>query len=75
MQNRWHRLYSARIPEWQCAGCGEPIGGHAALPLDDGTRVHLDDVRGLDCLINVWRSLAQRRNARLGRDGAQGTGR
>src|SRR5690348_4903669 len=27
----WHRLHGARVPEWQCAGCGEPIGGLPAL--------------------------------------------
>jgi hypothetical protein len=41
--SRWHRLYGARAPEWQCAGCGEPIGGLAALDLADGNRVHLSD--------------------------------
>ena len=58
MQWRWHRLYGERAPKWQCAGCGEPIGGLAALDLADGNRVHLDT---LDCLLSFgerWRSEA-----------------
>jgi len=47
--SRWHRLHGARAPEWQCAGCGEPIGGLAALDLADGNRVHFGD--SLDCLL------------------------
>jgi hypothetical protein len=50
LQDRWHRLHGARVPEWQCAGCGEPIGGLAALDLADGSRVHLDR---LDCLLSL----------------------
>jgi hypothetical protein len=55
---RSHRLHGAQVPEWQCAGCSEPIGGLAALQLADGTRVHLDK---LDCLFSFgerWRSEA-----------------
>jgi len=37
-------------PEWQCAGCNEPIGGLPALDLADGTRVHFDETHALDCL-------------------------
>jgi hypothetical protein len=58
MQDRWHRLHGARVPEWQCAGCGEPIGGLAALDLADGNRVHIDK---LDCLLSFgerWRGEA-----------------
>jgi hypothetical protein len=69
MQIRWHRLYGARSPEWQCAGCGEPIGGRASLDLAEGTRVHLDDARGLDCLIAYglrWRSAATRALVAMG---------
>ena len=39
----WHRLHGKRAPEWQCAGCGEPIGRLTALDCADGNRVHLDD--------------------------------
>jgi hypothetical protein len=55
---RWHRLRGARTPEWQCAGCGSPIGGLPALTLSDGARVHFDR---LDCLIRYgerWRRAA-----------------
>jgi hypothetical protein len=48
LEERWHRLHGARAPEWQCVGCGEPIGGRAALRLADGNRVHVAD--SLDCL-------------------------
>jgi hypothetical protein len=58
MQVRWHRLHGRRAPEWQCAGCGEPIGGLPTLDLADGNPVHLDR---LDCLLSLgerWRSEA-----------------
>jgi hypothetical protein len=48
MQCRWHRLHTEETTEWQCAGCGERIGGVAALDFQNGSRVHLDK---LDCLI------------------------
>jgi hypothetical protein len=63
LECRWHRLYGERIPEWQCAGCRDPIGGRAALALADGCRVHLDDTDGLDCLLRYgerWRGAATR---------------
>jgi hypothetical protein len=47
--SRWHRLHGQRAPEWQCAGCGEAIGGLAVLTLADGSRVHLDK---LECLLS-----------------------
>src|SRR2546425_11087474 len=46
LQCRWHGLHGERLPEWQCAGCGEPIGGLTALDLGNGNRAHLDR---LDC--------------------------
>ena len=56
---RWHRMHGGRpVPGWQCAGCGEPIRGLAALDLADGNRVHLDH---LDCLLSFgegWRNKA-----------------
>jgi len=61
LECRWHRLYGERIPEWQCAGCGEPIGGRAALSMGDGNRAHLDDASGLECVIAYgkrWRGTA-----------------
>jgi hypothetical protein len=69
MQNRWHRLYGARVPEWQCAGCGAPIGGVGALLLGDGARTHFDTGHGLDCLIDYghrWRGAATRALAAMG---------
>jgi hypothetical protein len=59
MEHRWHRLHGARVPEWQCAGCGGRIGGLVALTLADGNRVHIAD--GLRCLLDFgrcWRSEA-----------------
>jgi hypothetical protein len=48
LQACWHRLHGERAPEWQCAGCGAPIGGLPALTLSDGARVHFER---LDCVI------------------------
>jgi hypothetical protein len=59
LEDRWHRLHGARVPEWQCSGCGVPIGRLVALDLPDGNRVHFDD--SLDCLFSFgkrWRSEA-----------------
>jgi hypothetical protein len=56
LEKRWHRFHGAKAPEWQCAGCGEPIGGHPALRLADGNRVHFDD--DFRCLLRFgerWR--------------------
>jgi hypothetical protein len=58
LEDRWHRLLSARVPEWQCAGCGEPIGGHPALNLADGNRLHLDKFECLLAFGGRWRSEA-----------------
>jgi len=68
LQDRWHRLNGARASEWQCAGCGQPIGGLEALTLADGNRVHLDK---LDCLLAFgerWRSEAAAGLRALGLD-------
>jgi hypothetical protein len=59
LQIRWHRLHGEHLPQWQCAGCHEPIGGLAAMMLADGNRVHLGD--DLNCLLAFgkrWRSAA-----------------
>jgi hypothetical protein len=68
LQIRWHRLHGRRAPEWQCAGCGAPMGGLAALDLADGNRVHLDK---LACLLRFgerWRSEAAAGLRALGLD-------
>jgi len=57
-QNAWHMAHGERVPRWQCAGCGEPIGDRLLLDLADGNRVHLDT---LACLIRWgerWRDAA-----------------
>jgi hypothetical protein len=66
LQNRWHRQHGKRFPVWQCAGCGEPIGGVPALTMIDGNRAHLDE---LDCLIRYgqnWRREATQALAAIG---------
>ena len=58
LECRWHRLYGEHVAECQCAGCGRPIGGVPSLDLQDGNRVHLDQ---LDCIIRYgerWRGAA-----------------
>ena len=68
LEDRWHRLHGARVPQWQCAGCGEPIGGCSALDLADGSRVHLEK---LDCLLSFgerWRREATAGLRALGLD-------
>lgn len=69
LQARWHRLHGERLPEWQCAGCGEPIGGAEALALGDGNRLHLDQAHRFECLIAYggrWRGVATRALVDLG---------
>ena len=73
MQVRWHRLHGERVPKWQCAGCGEPVGGLATLDLADGNRVHLNK---LDCLLSYgerWRSEAAAGLEALGLDPPPGS--
>jgi hypothetical protein len=67
LEDRWHRLHSARKPEWQCAGCGEPIGGRAAPRLADGCHVHPAN----SCLLAYgerWRAEARAALTALGLD-------
>jgi hypothetical protein len=69
MQDRWHRLHGTRAPAGQCVGCGEPIGGLAALTLADSNRVHLGD--SLGCLLAFgerWRNEATAGLRALGLD-------
>jgi hypothetical protein len=51
--DEWHRRHGQRWPAWQCAGCGEPIGGLSALLLADENRVHFGEER--ECLIRFGR--------------------
>jgi hypothetical protein len=69
LEERWHKLRGARVPEGQCAGCGELIGGREVLGLSDGNRVHFGD--SLDCLFAFgerWRSEATAALRALGLD-------
>jgi hypothetical protein len=69
LQGRWHRLHGEHLPEWQCAGCGRPIGGFPSLGLADGNRVHLDDAHGFRCIIAYgerWRGAATLALVKLG---------
>jgi hypothetical protein len=68
LEDRWHRLHGARVPSWQCAGCGEAIAELPALDLADGNRVHLGD---LECVIaygDRWRGAATAGLRALGLD-------
>jgi hypothetical protein len=73
MQSRWHRLRGERVPEWQCAGCGEPIGGLAPLPLADGNRVHADKFQCLLWYGERWRGEATAALQALGLDPPPGS--
>jgi hypothetical protein len=55
LEDRWHRLYGERAPEWQCAGCGKPMGARAALTLTDGNRVHFDQLYCILAFGGRWR--------------------
>jgi len=77
LECRWHRLYGERTPDWQCAGCGDPIGTAPSLDLLDGNRVHLDDLHRLDCIITYgtrWRGAAVAGLQALGLDPPAGFG-
>ncbi|MGH7114465.1 MAG: hypothetical protein ACREE9_08220 [Stellaceae bacterium] len=69
LQNRWHRLFGARPPERQCAGCGAPVDPDDRFDTGDGNRVHFGDRHGLDCLIAYgkrWRGAATRALVAMG---------
>jgi hypothetical protein len=66
LECRWHWLYGDRVAEWRCAGCGKLISGLPSLDLQDGNRVHFDQV---DCLIGYgdrWRGEASRALVAMG---------
>jgi hypothetical protein len=63
----WHREHGERVPAWQCAGCGEPIGDLGSLDFHDGNRVHFDEQRS--CLTRYgqrWRGAAAQALAAMG---------
>jgi hypothetical protein len=66
IENHWHMQHGERVPNWQCAGCREPIGGLESLMLYDGSRAHLDT---LDCVLRYgerWRVAATRALVAMG---------
>ena len=68
LECRWHMQRGERLPDWQCAGCGEFIGGIETLTLGDGNRAHLVT---LDCLLRYgarWRAEATTGLRALGLD-------
>jgi hypothetical protein len=57
----WHRRHGARPDSRRCAGCDDELPGEGGVSLCDGARLHLDGVRGVDCIIaygHRWRSAA-----------------
>jgi hypothetical protein len=66
LQNEWHKNHGRQWPQWQCAGCGKPIGGLDVVNLPDGNRVHFEPI---DCMIDFgrrWRGDARRALVGLG---------
>ena len=66
IENHRHMQHGERLPDWQCAGCGEFIGGIEALTLGDGNRAHFVT---LDCLLRYgarWRGSATRALVAMG---------
>jgi hypothetical protein len=71
----WHRRYGVRPDPQRCAGCGDELGDEAGLVLCDDARVHLDGIRGANCLISYgkkWRSAAIAALEALGLDPPEG---
>jgi hypothetical protein len=67
----WHRRHGARPDPRLCAGCGDDLPGETGLVLCDGARVHLDGVRGVNCVIaygKKWRGAAVAGLTALGLD-------
>jgi hypothetical protein len=59
----------------RCPGCGDELAGEADLALCDGARVHLDAVRGVNCVIaygQKWRGAAVTALRALGLDAPRG---
>jgi hypothetical protein len=59
---QWHRHHGQQPRPDRCAGCGDDLHEDTGLIVDrDGTRVHFDRVRGVDCIIAYgtrWRGNA-----------------
>ena len=71
----WHRRYGARPDPFRCAGCGDDMPSKGGMALNDGTRVHLDAVRRVDCIIaygQKWRGAGATALRELGFDPPQG---
>jgi hypothetical protein len=72
LEDRWHRLHGARTPEWQCAGCGEPLAGFPTLDLADGNCVHFHTLVCLLAFGKRWRAEAAAGLKALGLDPPEG---
>jgi hypothetical protein len=72
---RWHHRYGVRPDSRRCAGCDDELTGEAGLVLCDGTRLHLDGARGVNCAIAYglkWRGAAVAALRVLGLDPPRG---
>ena len=71
----WHLRHGARPDPRHCAGCGDELAAAAGLVLCDGARVHLDGVRGVNCVTaygQKWRGAALIALGALGIDPPKG---
>jgi hypothetical protein len=71
----WHLRYGAHPDLGLCAGCGDELAAGDGLGLCDGARVHLDGVRGVNCVTaygQKWRGAAMVALEVLGIDPPQG---
>jgi hypothetical protein len=71
----WHHRHGAHSDPRRCPGCGDELAGEADLALCDGARVHLDAVRGINCVIaygQKWRGAAVTALRALGLDAPRG---
>lgn len=71
----WHHRHGAHSDPRRCPGCGDELAGEADLALCDGARVHLDAVRGVNCVIaygQKWRGAAVTALRALGLDPPKG---
>jgi hypothetical protein len=71
----WHQRHGVRPDSRRCACCGDELVGEAGFVLCDGARVHLDGVRGVNCVIGYgqkWRGAAVAALRALGVDPPKG---